>query len=134
MTQEMIEVLTSPGFVEAMQEVRQSPLNQRLAKGSKILTPVALRERGVPLPENMRVSSRYFEEGLPIPINFGDNPDGSPNLVNAINAAEPGFLDRIRESHPELLREIASEGDQPFRGGGCACGGAASVCGGAGWT
>jgi hypothetical protein len=146
-TNEVIAAITSPAFVEAVRAVREVPADQRLVEGSRRLSPDALRAAGVPLPQNFRVSSRYFEDGLPGPINFGDDPTGRPNVVNEMNRAEPGALDRLRANEPELFAQLVApaiaDGDSagrrppgmgPIVAGGCACGGIPAACGGTGWT
>jgi len=129
---QMVEAMTHPAFVEALRTVNSTPIEKRLAEGSRLLNPQALREKGVPLPADMRISSRYFEEGLPNPIDFGDGPGGRSNLVNAINTAEPGLLDRLRIEKPDLFSELVALPPTPgFSAlGACCCGGGPGVCGG----
>jgi hypothetical protein len=134
-TQQMINMLTAPPFVEAMQAVRETSPDKRLLEGSKRLTPEALRRKGVPLPDYMRISSRYFENGLPGPVNFGDRAGGGPNIVNGLNEVAPGLLDRLREENPRLFNELVSsdEDEDLQRWGGCACGGGLTFCAGGGF-
>lgn len=138
-TDSMLDAITSPAFVAALRAVRATPPERRLAEGSKRLTPQALREAGVPLPPDMRVSSRYFEEGFPGGIEFGDGPEGSTNVVNELNRRAPGLLDSLvhnpREDSQRLVDSILRSqppGYSPLIAGGCCCGGAASACGGCG--
>lgn len=134
-TDEMVEALTSQPFVEAMRAVRSAPPDQRLVEASRRLTPAALRAQGVKLPTDMRISSRYFEAGLPAGIDVGDYPGGRMNLVNALNEAQPGLLDRLKTTNPDLFTELVTVGRGPGpieNTCGCACGGGASFCGGAG--
>ncbi|RST13000.1 hypothetical protein E2C00_16665 [Streptomyces sp. WAC05374] len=133
--QQTIDLVTSPPFVEAMQAVRNAPSDQRLMEGSKRLSRQALAERGIPIPEHMRISSRYFEQGLPGPVNFGDGASGRSNIVNGLNETAPGLLDRLRESNPSLFEELVTspEEEDLLRWGGCACAGGTSFCAGAGY-
>lgn len=148
-TQELIEALTSPAYVEAMLAVRSAPDEERLVEASRRLRPDALRQLGVPLPAGMRISSRYFESGFPhsIDAELGDPPDGGINLVNALNDAKPGLLDNLRVNNPECYQAIialrqGSAVGQVTRFGGCTCGGRdisgpfgighGTACGGAG--
>jgi hypothetical protein len=98
----MTEALTHPAYVDAMKNVRNAPRDERLVVGSRLLNPDALRAQGVLLPENMRISSRYFDE---------DNPQG----------AEFG-----------TPRGLDSKATRFIPTAGCCCGGGASVCGGCG--
>src|SRR3954447_10028047 len=61
---DFVNVVTSPAFLDALQAVNSAPEDQRLTEASKRLTPEALRDQGVPLPSDVRISSRYVEEGL----------------------------------------------------------------------
>jgi hypothetical protein len=130
----MLEALTHPAYVEAMRAVRATPQDQRLAAGSRLLSPDSLRQKGVPLPKNMRISSRYFDEDFLKGVDFGDKGANGVNLVNALNTAEPGILDRLSRSYPEVLDQILSRSipERFIPVAGCCCGGAASACGGCG--
>ena len=103
-TADMIAAISSPAYVKAMKKMKATPLDKRLAVASKTLTPAALRASGVPLPEGMRISSRYFEPGSPTVIKVDD--------FGAVIGGRG-------------IGEVAGAW-------GCACGGAATVCGGAG--
>jgi hypothetical protein len=77
------------------------------------MTVEALSAKGVPLPPGMRITTRYFETGNPEIIEV--LPDGT-----------------IKET--KFPSFSLGDGFAPGQIGwnGCACGGAASVCGGAG--
>ena len=105
---EMINIITHPGFVDAMRQVRAMPVEQRLEAGKTYLAPDALRAAGVPIPPEMRVSSRYFDDEVKTPIMVGDMPKEILGMTG-----ELGF-------------------DPTVAVGGCACGGGLSFCGGAG--
>jgi hypothetical protein len=117
---DFVNVVTSPAFLDALQAVNSAPEDQRLTEASKRLTPEALRDQGVPLPSDVRISSRYFEEGLsdPAGVELGEPPEGPPNLVNLLNKLQPGVLDRIRRETPEVFRAINNLGIQAIRSGG----------------
>jgi len=131
----MVEAVTSPAFVEALRTVRSAPQDQRLAEGSRRLSPDALRAQGVPLPADMRITTRYFEADQPGIIEFGE----AGSVVNSLNEADPGLLDRLREANPALftrmMNEITNETDALMKKsdiGGCACAGHHGTCSGAG--
>lgn len=138
-TSKMIDAITSPAYVDAMRAVKSAPEDKRLDEALRRLTPDALRAQGVPLPPGMRISSRYFEPGLP-PLEVGDMPGGQPNLLKGLNDLDPGFLDRIRKKDVRfftnftdfLQRSRWEEETGPVAFCGCAGGGAATVCGCAG--
>jgi hypothetical protein len=112
-TDQMIDAITSPPFVEAMRQLREVPVERRLAEGARLLDPAALRAAGVPLPDDMRITSRYFEPGKPGVIEVG--PD---------------------RNHHDLKGFVGGQafgvGGGPRAIGGCACGGGLTFCGGAG--
>lgn len=137
-TTQMVEAITSPAYVEAMRAVKSAPEGKRLEEAMRRLTPEALRAQGVPLPQGMRISSRYFEKGF-TPIEVGV-PSEKRNLLADLHAVEPQIitlLDGIRTRSPDLFDELKrrlapDEFAAPAAACGCACGGAATVCGGAG--
>ena len=62
---------------------------------------------GAPLPKDMRITSRYFELG-------------SPDIIEVL------------DSKADLRKKDIIVPIGPMGAWGCACGGAATVCGGAG--
>ncbi|MDL5363417.1 hypothetical protein [Halalkalicoccus sp. NIPERK01] len=129
---EVLEVITSREYIDQMNKVREAPVDERLAAGAKYLTPEALREAGVDVPEGFRISSRYFDEELGRELEFGQ-PYEQPNVITRLSDIEPDFLDRIRIKDPALFDEMIELPEQPSPMAACGCGGAFSVCGGAGW-
>lgn len=106
-TDEMINAITSPPFVEAMRKLREAAPGARLSEGAKLLSTGALRDAGVPLPKDMLISSRYFEP------DTGKVIDGGDFKMGEIPKPAPGG-----QNAPGI--------------GGCACGGGLTFCGGAG--
>jgi hypothetical protein len=104
-TADMIAAITSPPFVDAMRRLKATPPDKRLARGATLLSPAALRKKGVKLPAGIRISSRYFEEGQPV-INVTDHGAVLGDLVVL----------------PSTAGTIC----------GCASGGGLTFCGGAG--
>jgi hypothetical protein len=146
-TQDLIEALTSPAYVEALVAVREAPKEKRLVEASRRLTPDGLRKLGVPIPPGMRISSRYFETGFPdsIDVQLGDPQKGGVNLINALNEVKPGLLDSLHINNPEIYEELVTRTDIDLptaRFKLCTCGGRTvsgplgighgTVCGGAG--
>jgi hypothetical protein len=149
-TDRMIDALTDPTYIEAVRVVRSAPDGERLTEATRQLSPDGLRRAGVPIPDGMRISSRYFEPGLPGEVELGDaSPTGE--TVNVLNQVAPGLLDRLRVEQPELFARLAVEDEpmkkKPDNGDGttlglyhCACGGGTipippffpHSCGGAG--
>jgi hypothetical protein len=143
-TQEMVEAITSPEYIEAIQAVRNAPEEERLVEASRRLAVDALREAGVRLPEDVRISSRYFEEDLPTGLELG-NVSGV-NVINELNATRPGLLDELRQSNPDVFERLVTidlpgtpvgptgtGGRMPETGiSGCAGAGGLTFCGCAG--
>ncbi len=134
-TAKMVDAISSPAYVEAMRAVKAAPEGQRLAEAMRRLTPDVLRAQGVPLPEGMRISSRYFEKGYS-PIDVGELPEGQRNILKELNDREPGVLDRLRGRDPQFFDHLVGllqlPQVSPVALCGCAGGGAATVCGCAG--
>lgn len=110
-TDDMITAITDPAFVEAMRTLRKAPFEKRLKYGAELLNPEKLRAQGVPLPKDMRITSRYFEPGQPGVIEITDIPGVDPRKATSI-----GLFDNLG----------------PLSAGGCACAGGLTFCGGAG--
>lgn len=109
-TNELVGAISSPPFVAAIKKLKATPVKNRVAVASKILTPTVLAGAGVRLPEGMRVTSRYFEPGSPDIIQVTDHGAAVVH-VNSV----PG-TGRIGAGSLGL----------------CACSGHLSVCAGAG--
>ena len=123
MTDSMITAITHPEFVDAMRKIHGTPIEDRLSMGAKLLDPEALRAAGVPLPLDMRITSRYFEPGNPGVIEIGDhNPP--------INTAGSGGITLPSGTYQNPLAPNKISGIA--NAGGCACGGGLTFCGGAG--
>lgn len=119
-TDQMIEAITSPPFVEAMRQLRETPVERRLAEGARLLDPDALRAAGVPLPDDMRITSRYFEPGI-------------PNVIEVPPSRFPKVPRGPRPRGPvPISGGVLGIGGGPNSIGGCACGGGLTFCGGAG--
>jgi hypothetical protein len=146
-TQAIIDALTAPEYVAALQAVKDAPMEKRLLEATQRLTPDALRKAGVKLPDGMRISSRYFESDLPKPLDFGDFAGGKPNPLAKLSTANPGLLDDLRANNPLALTAFSDESasggnmsDLPMaKIGGCTCGGGplplipGTACGGGGY-
>lgn len=106
-TTTVIETITSPGFMEKMREARaRAEANGGLDELAGLLSISGLREAGADIPDDFRLTSRVFE----------DRVGGLKLDIETSPRREPG------------------EEPVPVPMGGCAGGGAASVCGCAGWT
>lgn len=134
-TDRMIESMSHPAYVAAMQELKSTPNEKRLDVVMTRLTPEALREKGVPLPEGMRISSRYFDPGIPA-VEAGQLPNGEKSVLRRLNEETPGILDQLRLDKPEAFDALAisdsnKPGIEPLAACLCACGGG-GICGGLG--
>lgn len=126
MTNSMITAITHPKFVDAMRQIKASPTEDRLSLGAKLLDPNALRAAGVPLPTDMRITSRYFEPGHPGLIEVGDQSPPTDTLNPKTNYGPPKIPKPPKDIVPGF------KGPSVNGPGGCACGGGLSFCGGAG--
>lgn len=132
-TQKIIDALVSPAYVAALRAVKAAPVQSRLQEASTRLTPEALRKQGVKLPENMRISSRYFEAGMPRPLSLGDGAGkDKKNTLLEILKKEPTLLDELRASKSPAFDALLMSDEFGASGmegltmaafGGCTCGG-----------
>lgn len=134
-TRRMVECMTHPAYVEAMRTLKSTPNEERLTIVMKLLTPEALRERDVPIPPGMRISSRYFEPGIPA-VEAGELATREKGVLRELNERDRGVLDRLRVKEPQLLTDLAAidlrrDEIDPAALCVCACGGG-GICGGLG--
>ncbi len=124
-TEKNAKLLKSEEFLEQLNAVLNSPEGSRLDEAARRLTPKALREAGVNLPSNLRVSSRYFEPNLKRPIELGDIPGQKVNPITTLEEFSPGILGRLRERDPEILERLGESrvGGPDDLGSLAACGG-----------
>lgn len=135
LSQEMVELVSSPEFMQHVQAVFAAEESVRFSEAANRLTPTALREAGLQVPEYTRISSRYFEEGSDREINFTDNEAGR-DILQVLHEREPGILDRIVREDEDLWHKINKKPFfppvnpfLPSAAGICAC-----VGGGPGWS
>ena len=112
-TDEMIKAISSPAFVAAMRQLRNTPVAERLVKGAELLNPATLAAAGVPLPKGMRITSRYFEPGQTSVLEVDE---GGAHLSGKGTIKSEGLVPALRKTGI----------------GGCACGGGLTFCAGAG--
>ena len=144
-TEGVLDAITHPAFVEEMQRFRSISGDERIRFAEKHLVPTALADRGVPLPDEMRVSSRVFEEGDPGGQGYVDYQEGK-RIIALIREKRPDLLETLRSNNPKIWEDLqlvesytgpgfvdpADPSLVAVGACGCACGGAATVCGGAG--
>jgi hypothetical protein len=128
---QILKTVTSPDFLNQFEAVRNAPREQRIDEAVKRLTPDAMRSAGISLPQNIRISSRYFEAGDDYSIQLGDVRDtaGRTSVVPALSKLQPGLLDKLHTQDPALLKQIVNH---PFDAGFCTCVGYIG-CVGVGW-
>ncbi|WP_328914123.1 MULTISPECIES: hypothetical protein [unclassified Streptomyces] len=60
-SEQLIRVVTSPEYLALAAEINALPVDDRFEATAARLTPEALRERGLEIPEALRISPRWFE-------------------------------------------------------------------------
>lgn len=104
-TEKNAKLLMSEEFLTQLDAILNAPEGERIDEAAKRLTPEALRKAGVPVPEGLRISSRYFEPGLKRPLQFGDTNERM-NALNVIAESSPGILSQLKKLNPEALDRI----------------------------
>lgn len=112
--EQMIDMISHPAFVDAMKQLKESPVSKRQELGKSILTIDALRKAGIDVPPEMRLTTRYFEPG-------------KPDIIEV----SPGGVIKKTKQPLVPIGKVGSPGGEPAWGG-CACGGGLTFCGGAG--
>lgn len=170
-TEKVLNAITSDTFLEKMKTFRSTKGEEREEFAKSNLTTNSLINEGVDLPQDMRVSSRTFEEGDPRITTYVDYEEGL-RVMNVLATNRPDLLETLRTNNPDVFDGLkpylppSLGGNGPIINPGnpdnprfpnipdfpkpdtpdfpfpddfdpagawaCACGGAATVCGGAG--
>ena len=156
-TEAVLDAIANPVFIAKMQEFRERRGGERIEFARKEMNPKQLQSDGVKLPAGMRVSTRTFEEypsdgrGNPLYVDAGKGRE----VIGLIQNQRPELMEKLKLADPEIYKEILpfvgpkvdpdfevpvlpgffdpdSPDFDPHGAWGCACGGAATICGGAG--
>jgi len=99
---EIMRLVSSPEFLAQVRAVVDAEPEERLTEAASRLTPSALREAGVPVPDTTRISSRYFEEGRGDEVVFTD-VDGSQDLIQELDKTYPGIIGDLVGKRPDIF-------------------------------
>ncbi|MGW6123087.1 hypothetical protein ACWFRF_28880 [Nocardia sp. NPDC055165] len=113
LSNQIVRAVTSPEMVRQVLAVLGAESGRKYTEAATRLTPSGLRQAGVPLPNSTRISSRYFEEGLRDEVVFTDIA-GSRDILQILNAGQPGILDLIAKEQPEILDRFKLPGTGPL--------------------
>jgi hypothetical protein len=75
-------------------------------------TPDVLSKKGVPLPPDMRISSRTFEEGTPNHPGYIDVAEGK-RILKMLKDNRPDLWDRLEEKYPKLFADLQAVNTLP---------------------
>ncbi|MGH8903392.1 MAG: hypothetical protein ACRDYA_17400 [Egibacteraceae bacterium] len=76
------ELVTQPAVLGILKEIADAPDEERLEQAQQLATVDALVDRGVAIPDEMRLTTRYFED--PNALTRGDvRIDGLPPSEDA---------------------------------------------------
>jgi hypothetical protein len=75
---QLAEIVTQPAVLNILKEIADAPAEERLKRAQELATIESLVGRGVNVPNDMRLTTRYFEE--PDSLTRGDvRIDGAPS-------------------------------------------------------
>jgi len=108
-----LSIATShPEFLKALEEVATTPDAERSGRAAELLSPEALAERGVPLPEGTRITSRYFEDPQARTmqnVRLG-TLDERPNILDELSQKNPQLVGDLARIRPDVLQSLAEPG------------------------
>lgn len=95
---ELSKVVRHPGFQQMMHDIEEAPASQRPQVAQRLATRQALSKRGVPLPDDFRITLRWFEDAdgantlaeSVLPPAMGRRP--SETLARPTICASVGFI------------------------------------------
>lgn len=86
-TDKIISLVTQDEFASRVSAVLAAPPSEQLDLAAQTMSPAALRAAGLPVPDNARVSSRYFEEGGNLSHDLGDGSAGKNSTISLPDSA-----------------------------------------------
>jgi hypothetical protein len=61
-TRRLNQVWTHPRFIELIQDLEETPENERPEVARRLVTRDELDRRGIPIPPGVRITTRWFED------------------------------------------------------------------------
>ena len=58
---DLAQVVSNPQFTAIINEIEQAPEAERVDTASRLASVAELEARGIPIPQGMRVTTRWFE-------------------------------------------------------------------------
>lgn len=111
-TEDILDALTNPVFINTLQDFRATPIKDRFDFAEKNMTPKILKSKGVALPDEVRVSSRTFEEGdSKIPL-FVDYAEGK-RILDLITENEPDLIEALKTNNADVYEKFIGINDLP---------------------
>lgn len=106
-TEKTLRAVTSKPFLTRMSEFRNTEFHKRSEFAKKYMTPEALIEDGAPIPLDMRLSSRIFDDSP----NFDlvADYDGGKSVISALLKERPSSLQHLESVAPKIYNDLANE-------------------------
>jgi hypothetical protein len=110
----LIPVVTHQGFLDLLREIEEAPPKEKTEVASRLASVDALRARGVAIPEDFRVSMRWFEDPLTASVKPGTQIHfGQVRPAEGSVCASAGFFVCVSIGGP-----VAEPGPRPNPPGG----------------
>ena len=117
----LIDVVSHRGFLDLLREIEEAPLKKKVEVATRMASVDVLRARGVAIPEDFRVSMRWFEDPLTIPFKPGTYIPPEPvRPAEGSVCAQFGFFVCLSVGGP--VHEPGQRPGPPSGGGECARG------------
>src|SRR5262249_40184950 len=106
-----------------LKTVRNAPEKERIKRAATYLAVAGMRAADVPMPKDIRVSNRYFEE---------QSPAVTSTLLEDIDKLDPNFLPLLKRNSPEIFSKLTSFLNQATQAQAPQPGTALAICAGGG--
>jgi hypothetical protein len=111
-THRLTEFVSHPVLLEELRDLERVPESRRLEEAQRRLSLQALSAKGVPVPDGIRITLRYFEnpETRLVTSLATSSQEGlrEPNIIQEL-ASNPRLFAELSRSHPEVVTELASK-------------------------
>jgi hypothetical protein len=106
-TEKTLQAITSEAFLERMSEFRETDTGQRSDFAKEFMTPDALIDKGAPIPIDMRLSSRVFDDSpnLDLVVDY----DGGKSVLAAMLKEKPNSLVELKDKAPNVYEDLVKD-------------------------
>lgn len=106
-TDKTLKAITSEAFLKSMSTFRKTKPEERPDFAKKFMTASALEAQGAPIPKDMRLSSRVFDDSPH--FDAVADYDGGKAVLKAVLQAKPDAMATLQKKSPKIYQDLVEE-------------------------